>query len=126
MNRTTRLCLTIAAVICTMPVLLSAHLKFVRSAPAADATIEASPSELRLWFSEEPLLPMSSISLTGPKGAVTLPAPKAGGERSLVVSIAAPLEPGTYRIDWKAAGDDGHALQGTVNFTIKARTQPSM
>ena len=111
--------------LCFAPAILSAHLKFVRSAPAADATIEASPTELRLWFSEEPLLPMSGVTLSGPKGAVKLRAPKAGGDQSLVVPLDAPLEPGAYKISWKAAGDDGHVLQGIVGFTIKPRAQLS-
>lgn len=102
-----------------VPASLAAHLKLIRSAPAADATIEAPPAQLQLWFSEEPLLPMSAVTLTGPLGPVKLEAPRAGGERSLVVTVGTALEPGAYRISWKTAGDDGHVLQGTVNFSIK-------
>jgi copper resistance protein C len=102
-----------------VPASLAAHLKLIRSAPAADATIETSPAQLQLWFSEEPLLPMSAVTLTGPQGPVKLEAPRPGGERSLVVTVETALEPGAYRISWKTAGDDGHVLQGTVNFSIK-------
>jgi methionine-rich copper-binding protein CopC len=125
MQQLRKLAFAIALALCIAPAILSAHLKFVRSAPAADATIEASPAELRLWFSEEPLLPMSGVTLSGPKGAVKLPPPKAGGDQSLVVTLDAPLEPGAYKISWKAAGDDGHVLQGTVGFTIKPKAQLS-
>ena len=117
--RKTPLWFTVAAASCLLPVLLSAHLKLVRSSPAANATIETSPARLQLWFSEEPLLPMSGVTLTGPRGAIKLEAPRAGGERSLVVSVGTTLEPGAYRIAWKTAGDDGHVLQGTVDFSIK-------
>jgi methionine-rich copper-binding protein CopC len=110
---------TVAAAVCLLPALLSAHLKFVRSSPAANATIESSPARIQLWFSEEPLLPMSGVTLTGPRGAINLERPRAGGDRSLVVSVGTRLEPGAYRIAWKSAGDDGHVLQGTVDFSIK-------
>jgi methionine-rich copper-binding protein CopC len=98
---------------------VAAHVKLLRSSPAADATIDRSPAQLRLWFSEEPLLPMSAVTLTGPKGVIKLDPPRAGGERSLVVTVGFALESGAYRINWKTAGDDGHVLQGTVNFSIK-------
>ena len=126
-KKTSPLWLTVAAAVCLFPALLSAHLKLMRTAPAADATLESSPTQLQLWFSEEPLLPLSGITLTGPKGAVKLEALKAGPDHALVVAIGAagsPLEPGAYRIAWKAAGDDGHVAQGSVNFNVKARTQP--
>ena len=126
-KKTPPLWFTVVAAVCLFPALLSAHLKLIRTAPAADATLESLPTQLQLWFSEEPLIPLSAMTLTGPKGVVKLDALKAGTERSLVATIAspgAPLEPGAYRIDWKAAGDDGHVAQGSVNFNVKARTQP--
>ena len=105
--------------------LLSAHLKLERSNPAANAVLDAAPAQLQLWFSEEPLLVMTSVTLTGPKGAVKLDKARAGGERSLIVPIATPLDPGAYKIAWKTAGDDGHTLQGTVDFSVKAKTAPA-
>jgi methionine-rich copper-binding protein CopC len=98
---------------------VAAHLTLIRSSPAAGATIETPPARLQSWFSEEPLLPMSAVTLIGPKGVVKLDPPRAGGERSLVVTVGTALESGAYRINWKAAGDDGHVLQGTVSFSIK-------
>ncbi len=87
--------------------------------------LDSSPAALQLWFSEEPLLLMSAITLTGPSGAVKLEAPRAGGDRSLFVSVGPTLDPGAYRIAWKTAGDDGHTVSGTVNFSVKARTPPA-
>lgn len=110
---------TVLAAICVLSTLLLAHSKLIRSSPAADAILEASPAQIQLWFSEEPLLPMSAVTVTGAGGAVKLGAPRAGGERSIVVPVGTTLEPGTYRITWKTAGDDGHVIQGTVAFSIK-------
>jgi methionine-rich copper-binding protein CopC len=115
----------LAAALCLCPVPLSAHLKLTRSAPAADAVLASPPAALQLWFSEEPLLLMSAVTLTGPAGAIKLAAPRAGGDRSLVVAVGTTLEPGAYRIAWKTAGDDGHVISGTVDFSVKARTPPA-
>jgi methionine-rich copper-binding protein CopC len=101
------------------PALPAAHSKLIRSSPATDAILETPPAELQLWFSEEPLLLMSAVTLAGPHGAVKLEALRAGGERSLVVRVGTTLEPGAYRLAWKTAGDDGHVIQGIVNFSIK-------
>jgi len=98
--------------------LLLAHSKLLRSSPTANAILDTSPAHLQLWFSEEPLLLMSAVTLAGPQGAVKLEAPRAGGEQSLVVRVGTMLEPGAYRIAWKTAGDDGHVIQGIVHFSI--------
>ncbi len=62
--------------------------------------------------------------LTGPGGAVTLGAARAGTEQSLVVPVESTLAPGAYRIAWKTAGDDGHVVKGNIAFSVKAAPQP--
>jgi methionine-rich copper-binding protein CopC len=125
MNRASMLWLTVVVFLTVCSALLSAHLKLTRSDPASGSTLTSSPTRLQLWFSEETLLPLTGITLTGPSGAVKLGAPRAGGERSLVVSVEQPaLEPGPYRLAWKTAGDDGHVVQGTIDFSLKAATKP--
>jgi methionine-rich copper-binding protein CopC len=128
MRKSSRSLIVLAAILVGLsayPAILSAHLKLARSNPAPNATLDVAPSQLQLWFSEEPLLVMTSVALTGPNGAVKLDKPRAGGERSLIVSIAAPLDAGAYKIAWKTAGDDGHSLQGTVDFSVKGKPAPA-
>ena len=111
--------------IALLPAAVSAHLKLTRSAPAEGATV-LSPKQLQLWFSEEPLLPLTGVTLTGPNGSVRLDPPRASVERSVTVGLSTALPPGAYRIGWKAAGDDGHVVTGTVDFTVKESTRPPM
>ena len=56
---------TILVALCVYPALLSAHLKLERSNPAANATLDAAPAQLQLWFSEEPLLLMRHVLRDG-------------------------------------------------------------
>jgi copper resistance protein C len=123
-SRVTRCWLVVAAV-CFSTALLSAHLKLTRSAPAAEAALDSSPDVLQLWFSEEPVLLLSGVTLTGPRGPIKLEPLRAGGQRSVVAKIGATLEPGAYRMEWKAAGDDGHVINGTVPFSIKSKRPPA-
>jgi methionine-rich copper-binding protein CopC len=118
--------LILVFLIALLPVALSAHLTLTKSSPAQGATVLSSPKQLQLWFSEEPLLPLSSVTLTGPNGSIRLDPPRAGVERSLTVAVGASLAPGAYRIGWKSAGDDGHVVVGTVDFTVKESTRPPM
>ncbi|MET0215950.1 MAG: copper resistance CopC family protein [Vicinamibacterales bacterium] len=113
-------------VIAVLPVALSAHLKLTKSSPTEGATVSTPPKQLQLWFSEEPLLPLSSVTLTGPNGSVNIDKPRASVERSLTVAIGSALPAGSYRIAWKAAGDDGHVVAGTVDFAVKESARPPM
>ena len=118
-------CWLVVVAVCFSSALLSAHLKLMRSAPAADAVLESSPDVMQLWFTEEPLLPLSGVTLTGPRGPIKLEPLRAGGDRSVVAKVGATLEPGAYRLDWKAAGDDGHVISGQVPFSIKPKHPPA-
>jgi methionine-rich copper-binding protein CopC len=112
--------------VAALPVAVSAHLKLTRSSPSEGAAISTSPKQLQLWFNEEPLLPLSSITLKGPDGNVKVDPPRASAEQSLTVAIGNALTPGSYRIAWKAAGGDGHVVTGTVDFTVKEPARPPM
>jgi copper resistance protein C len=123
-SRATR-CWLVVAGFCLSSALLSAHIKLTRSAPAADAVLESPPDVLQIWFSEEPLLPLSGMTLTGPGGPIKLEPVRPGSERSLVAKVGVTLEPGAYRVAWKTGGDDGHVISGTVSFSIKPKRPPA-
>lgn len=116
--RARRLLLSTAAVTLLASVALSAHLKLLKSTPAADATVSESPKTVQIWYSEEPLLPMSGITIAGPKGAVSAERLRAGDAHSLIADLPAALAPGKYEVRWKTAGDDGHVLRGTFSFSV--------
>lgn len=126
MRRTSGIWLVVVFLVTLLPVALSAHLRLTKSSPTEGATVATPPKQLQLWFSEEPLLPLSSVTLTGPNGTVKMERPQAGVERSLTVAIATALTPGAYRVAWKSAGDDGHVVTGTVDFTVKESSRPPM
>lgn len=98
-------------------VTVAAHLKLLKSQPADKAVVSASPRSLQIWFSEAPLLPLSGVLLRG-RGSIKTGPVRAGADKSLVVDVLEALGAGRYEMTWKAAGDDGHVLRGTLTFEV--------
>jgi len=98
-----------------------AHAELKSSLPRAGAHLGIAPRELRLNFSEAPELTFTTINLRGPAGAVVALGPVQGAtdsRRSIVAAVQGQLSAGTYTVEWKVAGSDGHPVQGKFDFTI--------
>jgi len=98
---------------------LSAHMKFEKSEPAADATVTAPLKTIQVWFSEAPDTKVSKVELVGPNGPVKTMGLHAM-DKSLMVMIDGAAPAGAYTVSWQSAGDDGHVQKGTFKFTLKA------
>jgi methionine-rich copper-binding protein CopC len=97
-----------------------AHAQLEKATPAVGGTV-ASPSEIRLEFSEGVEPKFSKISVTGPAGAVPLGAAKTdpGNPAVLIAPISKTLAAGVYKVHWQAVSVDTHHTQGTFEFTVK-------
>ena len=94
-----------------------AHLK--ASDPAADSSVSA-PAALRLTFSEgiEATFTKVSLSKDGTEIAIKgLETPDAD-KKTLVVTPAAALASGTYKVEWHAVSVDTHKSEGTYSFKV--------
>jgi copper transport protein len=109
-----------------MPVLLWAHARLTRSDPAANARLEVAPTAIRLWFSEAPEVPLSSITLKDSTGAVVRLAAIRRGDTtaSIEAPILDPLEGGRYVVWWRVAGSDGHPITGSFSFVSAGTVVP--
>jgi methionine-rich copper-binding protein CopC len=99
------------------------HLHLLRSDPAADTTLHAAPSALRLTFSEAPELGVTSVRLRHTGGASVSLArlARAPGDRNTVVSaLRGRLTPGNYAVTWRTMSRDGHPMHGTFHFELAA------
>lgn len=116
------------AVLAVAAVLLSAapradalmHLRLVRAEPAADATVTEAPAEIRLFFSQEPVLAATSVRLlSADETALELGDPTLDEQDSTIVHVAlhGDLAPGTYRVTWRTTSPDGHVVRGDHRFT---------
>ena len=97
------------------------HLRLTKSIPAKDTVLTTAPAAVQLWYSEVPQLRLSSVTLTGPNGAVELGKVTADSidAKLLVAPVIGSMGPGSYSIAWRTASSDGHAIRGTIPFTIR-------
>jgi copper transport protein len=110
------------------PVPAWAHAHLRRSEPAAESRITTSPQLIRLWFSEQPELTMTFVSLkdaTGRAFAVGTPANEQGDALGVSFRVADSLPPGRYTITWRTAASDGHLSRGSFSFFVSTEAPAS-
>jgi methionine-rich copper-binding protein CopC len=105
-----------------------AHPKLLSSSPANKAVV-ASPSQIRLSFSESLLAPLSGIDLamTAMPGMANHGVMKVAGfqtslapdGKTLVAALPRALRAGNYTVKWHAVSTDTHRVEGSFSFTVK-------
>ncbi len=95
-----------------------AHLKVSNTSPEDGAKLSAPVRTLRVWFNQEPDLPLSKLELTGPNGPLNVEGLHTMGEKDLMARVSGRMPDGAYSAKWQTAGDDGHVLTGEWTFTI--------
>jgi hypothetical protein len=111
----------------TLAILIAAapaprHLALVKAEPAASATITASPSVIRLFFTEAPQVKVTTVRLLDASDKERpLEAPYAEPDPKVVATaLKAPIQPGAYKVLWRAMAKDGHVVSGNFTFTLSA------
>ncbi|MBI7310053.1 copper homeostasis periplasmic binding protein CopC [Pseudomonas aeruginosa] len=106
--------------------LAQAHPKLLSSTPENNA-VGAAPKAIELRFSED-LLPRFSgakLIMTDMPGMPNSPmevktSASAGADpRTLLVTPAAALGKGRYRVEWRAVSSDTHPVTGTLGFEVR-------
>lgn len=99
----------------------SAHVGLLSADPAPGATLGATPTLIRLSFSERPDVALSSASVVDARGVAyqtAPPQPVAGDPLSFQVPLH-PLSRGVYTVRWRVdSAVDGHATTGTYEFGV--------
>lgn len=97
------------------------HLHLERSEPAANDTIKSPLAALRLWFSEQPELAVTTVRLSGTTGSAVALAPltrDSGTDAPVVAPLRAQPPAGTYTVWWRSTARDGHVSTGQFQFVI--------
>ncbi|MDR3462131.1 MAG: copper homeostasis periplasmic binding protein CopC [Beijerinckiaceae bacterium] len=117
-----RLTLPLAALLASIlasPAL--AHAFLDHATPGVGATVNSSPGELQLSFTQNLVPAFSGVTLKAasggeiPVGKATL---DAGSANTLHVKLGKALPPGTYFVSWHVVSVDTHPTSGTYKFTI--------
>ena len=102
-----------------VPAWLLAHPRLTRSEPAAGARLDASPVEIRLWFSERVEISLSRIWVLDSAGvAMEVGSVASDSAPTIHVPVLRTLARGRYTVTWRTAGVDGHPLEGKFGFTV--------
>lgn len=112
--------LLLGLLIALLPALpAQAHDRLSSSDPTSGATLERSPKEIELTFSAEVQDVGGSVKLVdGDGGAVPVASPVTEGS-TVTTAIKDELAAGEYSVRWRAVSSDGHAISGTIDFTVE-------
>ena len=95
-----------------------AHSQVDTTTPADGARIAAVPLEIAFDFADEiRLTRVEAIHRDGAPAVLDL-----DGQKSFSRSFTLPFQgvgKGTYRIEWRGLGIDGHPMQGAFQFTVE-------
>jgi putative copper export protein/methionine-rich copper-binding protein CopC len=119
MNRSLRLLAMLVTLLVPERAFAHAHLK--RSEPAAGSQLAAPPRVIRLWFSEQPDLSMTFVSLKDSAGnafALSSAKREESGQMGIAFNVLEALPSGRYTLTWRTAASDGHPSQGKVTFVV--------
>lgn len=109
----------ILAVFLVSPVL--AHANLARSTPAANASLQDSPNEIRLWFTEavEPNYSHFSLHDTNGNQVETQPSQVDPTDTHQMFMPMDKLPNGLYTVVWRVvSAADGHSTQGSFAFGV--------
>ena len=97
------------------------HFALSSAVPAADATVEEAHA-IQLTFTQVPKEDGRLIRLSDPQGElVELGEVHMDAEMVMSAHVEAEaLGNGTYTVNWRGAGDDGHFVTGEYTFTLQA------
>jgi copper resistance protein C len=119
--------IAVAVLVAAVPLVAGAaalHLKLSRSEPMANQRLAASPTQIKLWFTQRPELTVTSIKIrSGIDAAATeralAPLARAAAAGSpITAQVGAALAPGHYEVVWRTMARDGHVLNGTIPFDV--------
>lgn len=88
--------------------------------PAAGATLQQSPTEVRIRFSEELEEAFSSLKVTDQQGRAVHQGETRvpDTDAHVLTTQLQPLQAGTYTVHWRVVARDGHATKGEYTFEV--------
>jgi len=98
-----------------------AHADLQSAEPAAGSAATASPTQIRITFTEAVIAKFSGVELWDQAGkpiATGKAAVDPANKSVLVVPISEQLPAGNYKVEWHAVSEDTHRVKGTYSFSV--------
>ncbi|MCE4093136.1 copper resistance CopC family protein [Priestia aryabhattai] len=100
-----------------LPTIASAHTGLVSSTPSKGEVVKEDLNEISTVFKSK-IETLSTMKLMKDNKEVPFAQIKVI-ESKMVGKISAPLENGSYQLEWKIVGEDGHPITGAIPFSVK-------
>lgn len=97
-----------------------AHSKLQSSIPAANSTATEAVQQLSLSFNEKIDSTLSKLTITNDKGEKIDATEVKVENNEMKATLGSPLESGSYTVEWKIVGLDGHPVKGDYTFQVDA------
>ncbi|SEN96726.1 copper resistance protein CopC [Paenibacillus sp. OV219] len=122
MNKFIALCFILFTVL-LLPQPVSAHTDLKKSTPANGDTVTAALGEIKLSFATE-IQPLVVLTVTD-ASKKEVPVKIETGKDNMTGVFDAPLADGTYTVNWRIIGEDGHNIKGEYSFTVALPKEPT-
>ena len=112
--------LLIPALVVVFPALGRAHAFVDHAEPKVGATVRASPTEVKVWFTQKLVAPFSNLQVFDGAGKEVDKCDKkvSPSDPALFIVSVPPLKPGKYKVVWRAASVDTHVTNGDFSFEV--------
>jgi len=100
---------------------LAPHITLEASIPEDETTVDGDVTEVRLFFSDAPLMRGASIRIVNASRSLMRSGPPAADPddpKQLSVDLAPALPSGRYVVQWRCIADDGHVMRGAFSFEV--------
>ena len=111
----------VASLMLALPFTALAHAFLDHAEPKVGSTVDASPTELKIWFTQELEPAFSKIEVSDAQGKQVDKADVHldDKDKTLLIVSLPPLSAGKYSVAWHVVSVDTHKTQGHFEFTVK-------
>jgi copper resistance protein C len=120
-----RLVMAALGALLTLPGPSHSHALLVRAQPGQRATVARPPERVQMWFGErlEPAYATASVWNEAGK-QVDAGDAKVDQDNPVLLSVSTPnLGPGRYTVRFRVLSVDGHIVESSYTFTVKAQAR---
>lgn len=100
------------------------HITLDASIPEDEQSVAGEVTEVRLFFSDAPLMRGASIRIVNASRQLQRSTPPVADQedpKQLSVQLPTPLPAGKYVVQWRCIADDGHVMRGDFTFEVSAQ-----
>lgn len=121
MKRLTLKSIGVLLLIFTLPAFAFAHANLDHAEPKVGATVDQSPKEVKIWFSQsvEPAFSRIQVFDSAGKEIDKKDSHVDKADKELLIVSVPALDAGSYKVVWHVVSTDTHKTHGDFKFTVK-------